>query len=131
MRRRVPESPCCRSTLVAALASHDRGSGSVLALAAVCAVVTVASSGIAVVGAGAAHARAAMAADLAALAGADVASGRAGGVPCDVAQGVAQLNGAALTGCEQNGVVVTVTASAPYLAFAATASARAGPPGGS
>jgi secretion/DNA translocation related TadE-like protein len=114
---------------VAVLVS-DRGSGSVLALAAVCAIVTVAAGGFAVVGAGAAHVRAAMAADLAALAGADVASGRAGGVPCDVARSIAQLNGAAMTDCDQHGRVVTVATSTPYLAFAATASARAGPPEG-
>ena len=130
MRWGKPEKPDTGPGVVAALASDDRGSGSVLALAAVCAIVTVASGGIAAVGAGAAHARAAMAADLAALAGADVASGRAGGVPCDVAHDIAQQNGAALTGCDQNGTVVTVTTSAPYLVLAATASARAGPPGG-
>ncbi len=129
MKGRVSETSGCRSAVVAALHS-DRGSGSVLALAAVCAIVTVAAAGVAVVGAGAAYARAAMAADLAALAGADVASGRAGGVPCDVAQSIAQVNGAAMTDCDQNGTVVTVTTSTPYLAFASTASARAGPPGG-
>lgn len=108
----------------------DRGSGSVLALGIVCAVVAVAGGGIAVVGAGGAHARAAAAADLAALAGADVATGRANGVPCEAAEAVARANGVALTACAQHGLVVMVTASTPYLGLSAAASARAGPPKG-
>jgi len=118
------------ATAGAALVADDRGSGSVLALAAACAIVAIAGGGMVVVGAGAAQVRAAVAADLAALSGADVASGRAPGVPCDEARGIALANGAALATCHQEGTVITVTATTPYLGFEATASARAGPPGG-
>lgn len=106
----------------------EKGTGSVLALGILCAVIVVTAGALAVVGAGAAQARAAAAADLAALAAADGASGRLPGVPCDLAGAVAQANGASLDACEQAGTTVTVTASIPYLGSAASASARAGPP---
>jgi len=106
----------------------DTGSGSVLALGMVCAMVTVAGGALTVVGASAAQARAAAAADLAALGAADAASGRVSGVPCDAAGRVAEANGAALSSCDQAETVVSVTATTPYLVWRATASARAGPP---
>jgi len=112
---------------VSSFCAGDRGSGSVLAVSIVFAVVTVGGGAITVVGAGGAHARAAAAADLAAIAAADVVAGRTTGVPCDVAETVAGANGAALTGCAQSGPIVTVTASTPYLSLSASASARAGP----
>lgn len=106
----------------------DAGSGSMLALGIACAVMTVAAGAMTVVGASAAQARAAAAADLAALGAADAVSGRVAGVPCDAATLVAQVNGAALASCDQAGSVVTVSATTPYLLWHATASARAGPP---
>ncbi|MEV8214397.1 Rv3654c family TadE-like protein [Leifsonia sp. NPDC077715] len=105
----------------------DAGSGSLLGLGIACVVVTVAGGGMTVVGASAAQARAAAAADLAALAAADAAVGRVAGVPCDAAGHVAEANGATLAACEQEGTVVTVTTATPFLAWHATASARAGP----
>jgi secretion/DNA translocation related TadE-like protein len=107
--------------------SDDRGSGSVLAVSIVFAVLAVGAGAITVVGAAGAHARAAAAADLAAIAAADVVAGRTAGVPCDVAETVARANGAALTGCAQSGAIITVIASTPYLSLGASASARAGP----
>ena len=112
---------------IGSILSDERGSGSVLALGIVCAVVVVAAGGLALAGAGAAEARTAAAADLAALAAADVAAGRVGGVPCDIADAVARANDATLQECDQTGLTVTVTATTPYLALAASASARAGP----
>lgn len=116
-------------TGIGPILSDERGSGSVLALGIVCAVVVVAAGGLALAGAGAAGARAAAAADLAALAAADVAAGRVAGVPCEIADAVARANGATLQACDQTGLTVTVTATTPYLDLAASASARAGPPG--
>jgi secretion/DNA translocation related TadE-like protein len=107
----------------------DRGSGSVLALGLVAAVIGVTAGGLVVVGASAAQARAAAAADLSALAAADVAVGLTPGVPCAAADEVARHNGAALDRCAQRGVEVTVGVSAPYLGLTASASARAGPAG--
>jgi secretion/DNA translocation related TadE-like protein len=71
----------------------------------------------------------ARAADASALAGADVAAGLSGGVPCTVARSVAAANRAALGACRVDGLVVTVTTGATFLGLRLTASAAAGPPG--
>lgn len=92
-----------------------------------CAVVAIGSGAIAVVGAAGAHARAAAAADLGALAAADVAAGRTNGVPCETADLVARANEARIDACAQVGLIVTVSASTPYLGLSASAAARAGP----
>lgn len=68
------------------------------------------------------------AADSAALAGADVASGRIAGYVCEAAREVAEANGAVLTGCEADGQVVTVTTQREFLGLQLMALATAGPP---
>jgi secretion/DNA translocation related TadE-like protein len=68
------------------------------------------------------------AADAAALAGADTASGRIPGYVCEVAGEVAEANGATLAGCAAAGLVVTVTTHREFLGLRLTASATAGPP---
>ncbi|MFG6443994.1 Rv3654c family TadE-like protein [Microbacterium sp. P07] len=89
-------------------------------------VVTVA---LAAVGAASVHTqRLASAADAAALAAADAASGAAAGVPCERAAEVASAAGTAVSACDLDALVATVTVSAPFGAIAASASARAGPP---
>ncbi|WP_243073985.1 Rv3654c family TadE-like protein [Microbacterium sp. SS28] len=72
--------------------------------------------------------RLAGAADAAALAAADAASGASRGVPCERAADVAQAGGASLAACDVDGLVATVTVSATFGALTASASARAGPP---
>ena len=72
--------------------------------------------------------RLAGAADAAALAAADTASGVALGVPCERAAEVAATANAALEGCDLDGLIATVTVSARFGAFTASARARAGPP---
>ena len=74
--------------------------------------------------------RLASAADAAALAAADAASGAVSGSPCDRAAELAATGGATVTGCELDGLIVTVTVSAPFLHIPTTAMARAGPPPG-
>lgn len=80
--------------------------------------------------------RAATAADLAALAGADAARGLSSGQPCTIAAAVAGRNGASLAGCalpsELSGTVdvrVTIPIEGPF-AFLGSAESlsRAGPP---
>jgi secretion/DNA translocation related TadE-like protein len=73
--------------------------------------------------------RLAGAADAAALAAADAASGLVAGAPCGRAGQIAQAAGADLAVCDLDGLIATVTVSAVFGRFAATASARAGPPG--
>ena len=69
------------------------------------------------------------AADAAALAAADVASGLVPGVPCDAAATLATTNGGSLTSCEVDGAVVTVGVSGSVLGIPFTIHATAGPPG--
>ncbi|MBO1737487.1 Rv3654c family TadE-like protein [Leifsonia sp. TF02-11] len=107
----------------------ERGSGTVLALATVAVLAAVTAAVVLVCGAWVARQRAGIAADAAALAGADVAVGRAAGDPCTQARLVARANGAPLAECAVAGVVVTVTAVVPYAGWRAEAPARAGPPG--
>ena len=73
---------------------------------------------------------AAGAADAAALAAADTASGLLPGYPCESAGRVAAANGFSLDGCSLDGLVATVRVSAQVLGVAVGAAASAGPPGG-
>jgi hypothetical protein len=50
------------------------------------------------------------------------------GVPCERAAEVAATANAALEGCDLDGLIATVTVSARFGAFTASARARAGPP---
>ena len=68
------------------------------------------------------------AADAAALAAADTASGVVAGVPCAAAAEAARLNGASVTVCTVEGLIASVTAVRGYLVFELGARARAGPP---
>lgn len=70
------------------------------------------------------------AADAAALAAADTASGATAGFPCDAAGRAARLNGARLGRCEIDGLIATVSAVSAYWGMNITVLARAGPPGG-
>jgi secretion/DNA translocation related TadE-like protein len=105
----------------------ERGAGAVLALALVMAVVTVGLSGVSLAAALAARQRVIGTADLAALAAADAASGAIGGVPCDVAAGVAAGNRVHLTACDADGLVVSVTVVGSFAGIPIEAHSRAGP----
>lgn len=109
--------------------SAERGSGTVLALAILAVVAAVTAAVVLVCGAWAARQRAAVAADAAALAGAEVAVGRSVGEPCAQARLVARANGATLADCVVAGVAVQVTAVVPYAGWQSAVPARAGPPG--
>lgn len=109
----------------------DRGSGTVVALGLVAAVLTLLLSLLLLGAAVAARHRASVAADLAALAAADVVLGRADGSPCSRAAEVAGAQQAHLDACVVSGDTVTVRVSAVPRGVAAslgkaTARARAG-----
>lgn len=72
--------------------------------------------------------RLAGAADAAALAAADTASGAVVGFPCERAAEVASATGSVLTECAVDGLVATVTVSSRFGPMTASARARAGPP---
>ncbi len=106
----------------------ERGAGSVLALAIVGATTVVL---VAVLSLGAAlvlRQRVIGAADAAALAAADGASGAVAGAPCGLAERVAQANHAILGRCVLDGLVATVTVSASFGGVPFSARSTAGPP---
>lgn len=106
----------------------DRGSGAVLAIALVLAVVVIGLAGVSLAAALSARQRVIGAADLAALGAADAASGAIGGVPCQVATGVARANGGRLAACTATGLVVTVTVVGSFAGIPIEAHSTAGPP---
>lgn len=95
----------------------------------VLAVTATLAVGVAAAGAASARmVRVGGAADAAALAAADAATGAISGVPCERAGEVGALVHAVVRSCTVEGVVATVTVTAPFGPFEATARARAGPP---
>ncbi|MEU1970899.1 Rv3654c family TadE-like protein [Microbacterium sp. NPDC019599] len=102
------------------------GVGLAVGVLGVCAVLTV---GLGAVSAAATTGqRLSGAADAAALAAADAASGAVRGVPCERAAEIAASSGAILESCDLAGLVATVTVSTGFAGLVARASARAGPP---
>lgn len=112
-----------------ARAHAEDGAATVLALAIVGAVVALAAGFSAVLAGSVASQLAANAADAAALAAADAVSGVVPDEPCALAALTAERNGARLVGCEIAGAAASVTVSVASPLSAATARARAGPPG--
>lgn len=114
----------------------ERGSNTVASLGLICVLLVLGLTLAGLVGVVSANHRAATAADLAALAGADAARGLTSGQPCSVAADVAGRNGASLAGCaltsDLSGTVdvrVTIPIEGPF-AFLGSAEglSRAGPP---
>ncbi|WP_207454609.1 Rv3654c family TadE-like protein [Desertivibrio insolitus] len=120
--------PLVAGRSVATWLGDTRGAGSVTVVGIAAAIALAAVLVIAVGGALVVRQRVAGAADAAALAAADTASGRLPGVPCVAAAEVAAANGAELDGCLVEGLVVTVRAAAVVGALPVTATATAGPP---
>lgn len=106
----------------------ERGSGAVLAIGVLGAIVALMLALVPIAGAFVASQRAANAADAAALAAADVASGAVHGVPCELAARAAELNHASLAACEIEGATALVSVTHSWWMFALSARARAGPP---
>ena len=105
----------------------DRGSGSVLIVALLGAVFTMTAVLIPVLALLPANQAVQGAADAAALAAADTASGLQPGVPCDTAARAAELNGAHLSACTVDGLVATVTVTRATGVLTIQSRARAGP----
>ena len=107
---------------------HDGGSGSILAIGVLGALVALLLAAIPVGSLFAAHQQAANAADAAALAAADTVSGRLPGFPCETAQRVTERNRAVLDTCVVDGPTVRVGASVDTRWGSITVAAKAGPP---
>jgi secretion/DNA translocation related TadE-like protein len=106
----------------------DGGAGSILVVAILGALVTIATVLLPVLALLPVRQAVQGAADAAALAAADTASGLLPGVPCDTAARAAQLNGSHLVGCTVDGLIATVSVSRPAAGFSIGSRARAGPP---
>lgn len=108
--------------------STDAGAGSVLAIGILGALVALLLAALPIGTLFAAHQQATNAADAAALAAADTASGRLPGFPCETARRVADRNRASLGRCDLDGLTVVVDASVDTPWGPVTVAARAGPP---
>ena len=111
----------------------EHGSGTVLAVGLALVLLFLLAGIVLLVQAQVAGSRAATAADLAALAGADAARGLATGDPCHVAAGVVALHHATVAACTVEGPLGTVvevrtTIAIPGMPWQAQGRARAGPP---
>ena len=106
----------------------DRGAGTILTVGLIAAVVALNASVIPLYCALSVRHALAGAADAAALAAADTASGLIAGYPCENASRLAVANDAYVEDCTVDGRIVTVTASRRILGILVTTSATAGPP---
>ncbi|WP_327015940.1 Rv3654c family TadE-like protein [Cryobacterium sp. MP_3.1] len=107
--------------------ARERGSGSVLAVALLGTLVTMTAVLVPLLALLPVSQSVQGAADAAALAAADVASGLMPGVPCATAARAAELNGARLVTCSVDGLIATVAVSRTVGAFPIGSRARAGP----
>ena len=108
--------------------ASDRGSGSVLAVGLVAGILCLAVLCAPLLAAMPAAQHVAGAADAAALAAADVASGALPGVPCETAGRVASANGVEVGRCDLDGTVATVSVSTRVAGFEIAVTATAGSP---
>lgn len=106
----------------------DSGSGSILGVAIVGALLAVAVLVVPLGAVLATQGRARSVADAAALAAADSAIGLMAGAPCAAAAEVASAGGADLAGCVVDGVIATVRVSIEVGVWPVAATATAGPP---
>lgn len=107
----------------------DAGSGSILAIAVIASVVALTTMLMPLAQVLVVKQRVVAAADAAALAAADTASGAIAGFPCDAAKRTARLNGARLDRCEIDDLIASVSTGSTYWGLDITVLARAGPPG--
>ena len=105
----------------------ERGAGSVLAVAIVGVLIALTVLALPLYSVLSRKQAVGGAADAAALAAADVRVGIVPGEPCAVAASVAEANGAELSACAVDGLVVTVAARTRVLGFVVEAAATAGP----
>jgi secretion/DNA translocation related TadE-like protein len=110
---------------------RDRGSGTVLAAALGMALMIVMAGLLLIAQAATLASRAAAAADLAALAGADAARGITSGDPCGIAAATAHRNNATVSSCVMAGgdtLEIRTELRERTIVGTATGRSRAGPP---
>jgi secretion/DNA translocation related TadE-like protein len=109
-------------------AAGERGSASVAVIGLLAALLITAIAAIGACALLGEKQRVSAAADAAALAAADAASGRVAGVPCERAGLAARLNGAELASCQIDGPFALVSARRQIGGVPIAVWARAGPP---
>ncbi len=107
----------------------DRGAATVLVVGVIAVLLAVAAAVAPLVVVVMARQHAAVAAEAAALAGADTALGVAAGIPCATALRVARVDGVERATCRQDGTDVRVDTTVEVLGFDVVGAARAGAPG--
>lgn len=107
--------------------SADEGSGSMLTLGIGASFLILTFLLIPLLGGFVMHQRAQGAADLAALAAADVASGRQPGNPCETAEILVSRAGFSVLECRLEGLISRITVTTNFGPFELVARARAGP----
>lgn len=110
--------------------SAERGSATILAVGLLAAVLMASTAAVGTCALLTTKQRVSGAADAAALAAANTASGLVSGAPCDRASEVARLNGARLGSCHVAGLEVIVSAQQILGGLPIAVWARAGPPDG-
>jgi secretion/DNA translocation related TadE-like protein len=110
------------------MCTRERGSASLVVVGLLAALFLTTAAAVGACALLAAKQHVSAAADAAALAAADAASGRVPGAPCDRAARAAQLNDAVLGSCEVDGPFAVVTAEKDVAGVPITVRARAGPP---
>ena len=106
----------------------EAGAGSILAIAVLGATVLLTTLVVSILALLAVGRSVANAADAAALAAADTASGAIAGYPCAAADAAAALNLVAVSRCVVTGLDASVWVTRTVLGIDVSASARAGPP---
>lgn len=107
-----------------------RGSGTVIAAGIIGALLVLTAGMLTALTVVAAHTRASVAADAAALAAANTASGRVAGDPCANAALVAAEHDVSLTACDSTLLESTISVEVHVGVFQFDAAARAGQPSG-
>ena len=108
----------------------ETGAGSILAIAVLGATVLLTTLVVSILALLTVGRSVANAADAAALAAADTASGAIAGYPCAAAEAVATLNEAAVLRCSVTGLIASVSVTRTVHGIDVSAHARAGPPPG-
>jgi secretion/DNA translocation related TadE-like protein len=107
----------------------ERGSATLVVIGLLAALLMASAAAVGACALLAAKQHVSAAADAAALAAADTASGRVAGAPCDRAAQAARLNGARLGACSVDGLFALVSAQDDIGGIPISVWARAGPPG--
>ncbi|MBX0299875.1 flp pilus-assembly TadE/G-like family protein [Cryobacterium sp. 1639] len=125
--RRLTRQPNTRRGFCCSHRNSEQGSGSILVLAVLGALFAVTAVLVPVLALLPTNQAVQGAADAAALAAADTASGLLPGVPCEAATRAAEVNGVRLSSCTVDDLIATVSVAHSVGIITIGSRARAGP----